>query len=589
MKVLGIGDGLGAGAVLVEDGRVLAAVSEERLSGRLRERGFPRRSIAWVLRDAGVGAAELAAIAYASFGGRPTTRLVDDDYRAGDLGVGPKRRQARHPAAFESEVAEIPAVHAIDPSASRRLLEQRLAELDLGGRPLVAVDHHTAHALGGVAIAGAPSDASEDGGSGTRQIALTLDGHGDGISGAAALVTRDRRGAVTLTRFLGVPCEESLGLVYGAVAEHLGFAAGDEGEVTAIAASGDPERCRATFASLIRIGHAVATLGASPFTVDRKLLHGGLRKALAGAPPADVARALQDRIEEAVLRFAEVAVRHPGAGTTAPTRLACSGGLFANVRLAPRLASLEGVTRVDVCPAMSDEGLALGAALAASPRISSTGCDTVAWGPAITPETAARALERSALHVLASDCERSLDLAADALAAGAVVALADGRLEFGPRALGQRSLLFDARKTALAPHVSRALGRPAHTPFAPATLADEAQHCYAELDGLSATARFMTAALDTSAAFRAAFPLAVHVDGSARAQLVTASSAPTLHALLLRFRERSGVGTLVNTSLNLHGEPIAADADHSVRTFLAAGIDGLFLGGHWLRHPHPLR
>ncbi|MFN7953485.1 MAG: carbamoyltransferase C-terminal domain-containing protein [bacterium] len=586
MKVLGIGDGHGAGAVLIDDGRVLAAVSEERLSGRKRERGFPRRAIAWVLRETHVAPAELACVAYASLWGRSVTRFFDDAYRAGREGGGPTRWPARFHAAFENEVAQHPGVREIDARASRKLLEQRLAELDLGGRPLVAVEHHTAHALGAVLSAGTPRG---DGGAGgpEREIALTLDGYGDGISGAAALVTRDERGAPVLRRYLSLPWEESLGLVYGAITEHLGFAEGDEGQVTAIAASGDPERCRAAFANLIPL-RDVTEAGASPFTVDRKLLYGSLRKSLAGASPADVARALQDRVEDAVVRFAEVALGHSAAGPSVPTRLACSGGLFANVRLASRLAVLDGVTRVDVCPAMSDEGLALGAALAQSPSIAPDACESVAWGPEITGESAAKALERSGLRVIASDPEHALELAVEALADGAVVALADGRLEFGPRALGQRSLLFDARRPALAAHVSRALARPTHMPFAPATLADEAERCYLGLAALGRTARFMTAALATTDGFRASCPLAVHVDGSARAQLVTAASAPRLHALLARFRERTGVGTLVNTSLNLHGEPIVADADHALRTFLASGVDGLWLGGHWVRHPHPL-
>ena len=167
--------------------------------------------------------------------------------------------------------------------------------------------------------------------------------------------------------------------------------------------------------------------------------------------------------------------------------------------------------------------------------------------------------------------------------------VADGRLELGPRALGQRSVLFDPRALRLVTHVSRGLARPPHMPFAPATLAEDAEHCYVGLERLRSTARFMTVAVDTTPWFRQRCPAAVHVDGSARVQLVSGASAPLLHDLLGAFRRRTGLGTLVNTSFNLHGEPIVASAADAVRTFLASGLDGLFLGGLWVRHPHPLR
>ncbi len=595
MIVLGLGDGHGAGAVLLDGRRVLAAVSEERLTRRKRERGFPRRSIEWVLRDAGVAAADVARVAYASLWGRSVVRLFDEQYRAGDEGGGPSQWAARLHASLENEIAARPALREVEERTSRMLLARRLAELGLAERPLHAVEHHTAHALGAVAAAGFARAAG--GAARARELVLTLDGYGDGLAGAAALVTRESDGTPRLERFLSVPWERSLGLVYGAIAELLGFAEGDEGQVTAIAAGGDPERCREPLARVIRLGGA--NVGpTAPFDVDRKVLFGALRKELAGANRADVARALQDRVEEAVVRFARAALDHAGGEESRGTRLACAGGLFANVRLGARLAALAGVVSVDVCPAMGDDGLALGAALAsAAPPARDAGgaagdppaFETVAWGPSIAGDDARRALERSELRVLTSDRERALAEAVEVLAAGGVVGVADARLELGPRALGQRSVLFDPRQARLAERVSRALKRPPHMPFAPATLAGDAERCYVGLERLRETARFMTVAVDGTPWFREHCPAAVHVDGSARVQLVTDTSAPLLHELLLAFRARTGLGTLVNTSFNLHGEPIVATAADAVRTFLASGLDGLLVGGHWVRHPHPLR
>jgi carbamoyltransferase len=205
-------------------------------------------------------------------------------------------------------------------------------------------------------------------------------------------------------------------------------------------------------------------------------------------------------------------------------------------------------------------------------------------GPDFTPDEVERAVRGSGL---AFSRPADIDAAvAGLLAEGRVVARVSGRGEFGPRALGNRSILAPASDLAVTEHLNRRLRRSEFMPFAPATLDDAGAALYADVGKFRHAGRFMTVATDCLPAMRAASPACVHVDGTARPQLVTPAASPGLHRILTEYRRRTGLASVLNTSFNIHEEPIVNSPDDAVQAFRTAGLDALALGDFLLEPPN---
>ena len=231
-------------------------------------------------------------------------------------------------------------------------------------------------------------------------------------------------------------------------------------------------------------------------------------------------------------------------------------------------------------PAMNDQGIAAGAALrwiAATEGLRPRALRHVYLGPAVTEEAAGAALEAAGLS--AEHCADIDARVAALLARGRVVARVTGRMEYGLRALGHRSVLAPAADPGIHQRLNRRLERSAFMPFAPACAAEVAADCFRDYGaGVDGAARFMTISLDATDAMRAACPAGVHVDGTARPQVVHADAAPGLHRILGLYREATGLPAVLNTSFNIHGEPIVGGAEDALRVFSRGAVDALALG-----------
>jgi len=525
--LLGVCDGHDSGAALVDDGGALRfAVSEERLTRRKHQAGFPTRSIRACLehlRDAG---GTLAAVAAAERVGRLPHRLLDVRYRASTGGRGPLNAAARLSATWSNRVA--PRIAGLEVAGSRRLLSRRLRGLGVDA-PLQLIDHHLAHAWSAAA-------------GGDDALVLTLDGFGDGRCGT---VHRLQGGA--LRRLEAWPAPGGPALLFGAVAQHLGYDEGDEGKVVARAAAGAPEALMPLLRDALVADGSRPVLAMSPTAFVRRV---------AGERPDDVAAALQARSEELLVEIARAALSAYGG-----RQLLLAGGVFANVAINRALAEAVDVDRVFVFGAMGDSGLCAGAGWAAS----------AARG---VPPRGAASLRLGPPPGLVRGSQGGLDQARDAVRRGGVVARCAGPLEFGPRALGARSLLLAADDLGRAARLNAALGRDPVMPFGPVMTAEAAPHYLvgwgpkvADMTGL------MTVALPATERLRTVAPAAVHADGTARAQVLGAADDPDLHALLSGLDEP----VLINTSLNTHGEPIVCTADQAAR--VAAAVGAVSWGG----------
>ncbi|MGH3970204.1 MAG: carbamoyltransferase C-terminal domain-containing protein, partial [Mycobacterium sp.] len=445
-------------------------------------------------------------------------------------------------------------------------------------RPISYVDHHDAHAYAGFALAGF-----------AEALAITCDNGAYNCDTSLGVYHVDRDGVRRL-HAASFFCYESICSLYNDVTALLGFQpCVHEGKVTGLAAHGVPSHaCRTALLDVHRqirshrlplctwVGFLDEEVPA--FVYVNEFLRRQWRCALAYSD-ADLARAAQDIFENVVLSVVErVAAEH---GTSLP--LVLSGGGFANVKLNMEIARLK-FPAVSVCPPMGDEGLAIGAPalkLARDQRRPVAALPTrpapMFLGPDIDDDAAA-AIARSGLT--AAQVADRVGAVVNALAQSKVVALAQGRVEFGPRALGNRSVLYHAADPTVNDWLNRKLDRTEFMPFAPVLRIENLQRSFEEPVAAvcAQTAAFMTVCMRARPEFTALHPAVVHVDGTARPQLVSADNHPFLWEVLRRYEQLTGAWAVINTSFNMHEEPIVCGAGDILAAFFAAGLDVLVLG-----------
>ena len=556
-----IAQGFDAAAALVTDEGIRAAAAEERFT---REKGtgtFPARAMRYCLTAAGLGPADVDYVAH-GFAYEPVRDLFEHD----DFG----RRQF---AQVYSRAAQLRGLHA------------HLPGVDWDAR-LVQVPHHLAHA----ASAFLPSGFDE-------ALVLVADGMGEAHSMTVAAA---RRGDIEV--LAQVPALHSLGILYGVVTLHLGFEFGlDEYKVMGLAPYGDPRRHFGTFMDLVKLEpdgtSAIPVLFANR-TLEEKETYGGTLRRLAellgpprppesalGQDHADVAAGLQAALQAALMHT----LRHFRA-RTGLRRLCLAGGVALNCT-ANGVIKRSGLFRdMFVQPAAGDDGSALGAALWVRHRHRREGPPSrmglPCWGPEFGEEAIGAALECTPPGGPAVSFRSLDDLAREVarrLASGQIVAWFQGRMEFGPRALGCRSILADPRDAGMRDRINQLVKkREEFRPFAPAVTA-EAAHRFFEIDEADVHVyAHMLVVAPVRPVYRPQLPAVTHVDGSARVQTVARADHPRFWTLLHEFGKISGMPVLLNTSFNVRGQPIVCTPREAVETFVAARLDALVIGDHLL-------
>jgi carbamoyltransferase len=295
-----------------------------------------------------------------------------------------------------------------------------------------------------------------------------------------------------------------------------------------------------------------------------------------------VAAALQRRTAELLRTFARNAI-----DTTGESSVAVAGGVFANVKANQRIYEDSRTEELYVHPDMRDSGLGLGAALtlyADEYGYDPTFLADVYRGPAYSDEDIERVLQRESLpenyeSTRYSDQSRLASAVAELLASGKVVNLYVGRLEYGPRALGNRSTLYQPTDPSAIEWLNEYLERTEFMPFAPVTLKEHAEECYVGYDAETCpAAEFMTVSLDCTDKMKEGSPGVVHVDGTARPQVLERETNELYYEVLKQYYRRTGIPTLINTSFNMHGEPIVCTPSQALESFGESSTHALVLG-----------
>jgi carbamoyltransferase len=600
-------------ACLVRDGEIVAAAQEERFTRRKHDPAFPRHAIRYCLQHTGI---ELADLDYAVFYEKPLVkfeRLLETYLAFAPRGLRSfvmampvwLREKLFLKDLLRSELASL---------SNTGELTRRMRDADGGTRtaigarvqdsasrvgtvpPLLFAEHHESHAAS--AFYPSPFESA---------AILCLDGVGEWATTSAW-----RGQLAEIEPLWEIPFPHSLGLLYSAFTYHAGFKVNSgEHKLMGLAPYGEPTYAAAIYDHLIDVkadGTFRLNLDYFDYCTGFEMTNGRFA-ALVGGPPRgpdapitrrelDLARSIQVVTEEIMLRLARTVHAQTGL-----ENLCLAGGVALNCVASGRILREGPFRRMWIQPAAGDAGGALGAALAAwhrfgrQPRTPASDLDAMSGsllGPSFSNDEIESLLAARRAPYDRVDDERLFDRVARELAAGKVVGWFQGRMEFGPRALGARSILGDPRSPSMQSTMNLKIKfRESFRPFAPSVLRERLNH-YFELD--TDTPYMLLVApvhgrvrvtpppgsealrgLDRLRVVRSAIPAVTHVDYSARIQSVDRETNPRYRRLLEAFEALTGCGVLVNTSFNVRGEPIVCTPDDAYRCFMRTAMDVLVM------------
>jgi carbamoyltransferase len=562
MTILGLSTGHDAGAAIIIDGKIVSAINEERLNRKKMYWGFPDLSIPECLRTTGVEPARIDAVAIA---GTSSTRAKPLEF--GYESVGFFRT-------FFAELSQTPLTGIlmgteIGTKATRKVfessifrgtseIENKLKELGIMA-PVHFVDHHLSHATGAYFTSGWKDC-----------LTLTLDASGDGW---CSRVYNCKDGKMKLIN--SIPAYHSPGFYYCYVTHLLGFIAlRHEGKVTGLAAFGDPNLTKDIFAKRI-------SYDSKKFSFVNK---GGwlqaemriLEKLLKPFSREDVAAGIQKHFEEMVSHYAVDACKKTGA-----KRIALSGGVFSNVKLNQEVWEKTNAEEVYIFPNMGDGGLAAGAAFEIYAKNQSSftpyRLNDVYLGTDYTEGEIEKAIQKTGFpYKKHENVEAEI---ARLLADKKIVARFNGKMEYGPRALGNRSILYHCQDRTVNAWLNEQLNRTEFMPFAPVVLKEDAHEYLVNYDrSCSYAAEFMTITYGVTPKCAETAPAITHVDKTARPQIVTEEINRSYYNILKEYKKLTGHSILVNTSFNMHEEPIVRTPEEALTAFEQSKIHALAIG-----------
>ena len=551
MKILGINQVPGilawmhdAAAAVVVDGKIVATAEEERFNRQRHARGNPKKAMEYCLREAGLTLKDIDIIAIAHNPFAPL-RLSTFSF---------------YPPNLARDLANLFIF----------LWHARQLSRAAGGAKVVFVDHHLAHAASAYFCSGFP-----------RANILTIDGSGETESFAYFLGEGD-----IIRRVWDIPLGSrfakkkwaSIGMVYTAVTTLLNLGTHAEGKTMGLASYGKPAY---DFSSILSVRSH------KDYTIDRRQVrarYGHLARK-EGAPLSqehkNLAASLQRALEDAVVHLACEAHQHSGS-----KRFCFAGGVALNCNANSRVLQEDFCDKLFIQPAAHDGGIALGAALYAAARAGDRPMARLAhayWGPAFSDEEIETLLKESKLPY-----ERSDNIARDAarlVAQGNIVGWFQGRMEMGPRALGNRSILANPMVKGMDERVNREVKhREPWRPFAPSVTEEDASRYFEGVEKAKESP-FMLHTFYVKKEYREVFPAITHVDGSSRIQTVREDQNPRYYRFLKELETLTGHPVVMNTSFNDKGEPIVCTPKDALKCYAATGFDALAIGNFLLTKP----
>lgn len=603
--VLGVHMGHDASIALLEDGKPVFCLSEERLAREKMYYGFPSRALDYVINNLNIDPANIMMLALDT---DELPRLLGPDemsrrFKTGlSRDIADKAIKSKKVLSYFFGLSEIKSMLERELEA-RDILIKELSRLGFRPERIKTYDHHLSHA----ASAFWPSPFKQ-------ALFATCDGRGDELSGLLGMADGKR---LEVRHRIGEL--DSVGQYYAAVTFYLGFKPNrHEGKITGLAAHGDPNCLGPRFLENVHwkpdgryqiripdryrlesfedldgyikraslsikdriVLHSESNLNTLMYSTNWYSLIAYLEDICRGESREDIAAGIQYFAEQVCIEF----IKRNLPPTPVPVVLA--GGVYSNVRINQKIREIPGVSNVFIQPAMGDDGLSLGAALLAysendpaagaaldaEKRI--TQIDDVYLGPDYSKDILTACDVEKVSPIKYADVEKKI---AEWIYRGKIVAYYRGRLEFGPRALGHRSILASAADKQINDDLNKRLHRTEFMPFAPSMLAEHAHDYLLDYKPDHVASQYMTITYNIPEHLKERIPAVVHVDGTARPQVVHAEKEPHYHRIINEYYKLCGVPLIINTSYNIHEEPIVCTPQDAIRTYKANSVDILVM------------
>ena len=555
-----IAQGMDAAAALLVDGQLVAAAEQERFSGKKHTGDFPIDAINFCLAEAGLSIHDIDEIAH-GFDYAPYRNLYSGDGISSEL----------YDRVFSRDA----------------VLSQVRRDLpDFPESKVFAVGHHLAHAASAAYTSGWD-----------ECLVIVNDAMGE-VESLSVYDFHDGE----LEKLHTLSAGDSMGILYSLITLHLGFDFNsDEYKIMGLAPYGDPSRFRSFFQEAVQLcpdgsiripmlklnqtREERENYTASRAYLDTHLIQRRNPEQSVNSTHEDVAAALQECLERAVMHVCE----HFG-NLTGLRRIALAGGVALNCTANGKLMRSHLFDEVYIQPVAGDDGVALGAALyrsAKSGSIRNTRLPAPLFGPNYSQSAIEDALrsfgDRIRWHHFDS-LDSTCHAAARLISEGRVIAWYRGRMEYGPRALGNRSILADPAHPEMRDRINAMVKkREAFRPFAPACSVEQAHQWFEVAPGTELP--YMISIVDVRPEMRAKLPAITHVNGSARLQTVSEKDNPDFHHLLRAVGETTGRQMVLNTSFNVKGQPIVNTPEEAIETFLGTGIEYLFVENYYVTRP----
>lgn len=575
VTVFSFADGHDSSAALIRDGKVLAAVQEEKLTNIKHYDGTPERSMKAVFEIAKVDPSEVDVIAIANLvrvHAPSSQRQKIPSTLPKESGTSKRIWRALHILGYvpfvDSHTYAKMYVRLLHRFREMRQIAKILVDLELTEKETVFVDHHMAHAAS--AYRSSPWPDSE------KVLVLTADGAGDSLSSTVNLAQDGQ-----ITRLASSTSYNSLGnIFYGAITVHLGLKPWqDEYKTMGLAPYGQPEKCIRQMQRIIKVNPK------NPLefkNIISPFLQPKLQTLLYHQRFDHIAAAAQQHLEDLLVAWVKTATQQFDTH-----KIACAGGIFLNVKANKKIREMPEVEDIFVYPASGDDGTCVGAGLEAYFQYCKRdGIETVKvpaadlyYGPSYDDAQVEAALKGTGFIKKAQYYKDINAHVGDLLAQGKIVARFNGRSEWGPRALGNRSILADARDLKIVNRINAAIKhRDFWMPFAATILEDQMNEYLIN----AKSAPYMILAFDTTEK-RDEIIAGIHPwDKTCRPQTLAQPWNPQYFEVIDTFRKKMGVGGLLNTSFNLHGYPMVCDPKEALWTLENSELDGLAIGNYYI-------
>jgi len=603
MTIIGINFGHDAAATIIKEGEVIYSIEEEKISRIKQDFGWPKKAIAEGLKQVGLTPSEIDVIAvgsqtYSDLGAneirfRFSKRKIDKwreylDRVLSYFGVPINRFGEINKSVFETKVREEGFVNA----------------------KVIFYNHHLCHASGAYYCAPFRPD-----------IVITCDGHGDGESfNFYVLDEKDGLVAVKINDY-----KTSIGAFYSSITQMLGFRpTRHEGKITGLAAFGKPGPLVEQFNQLFRLDQnsnlarfpfdeteqywehykinnqlnlvqrinlrtSESSVGAD-YTKRYEILLTKIRELSAGFSKEDVAFAVQSVAESIVVE--EVRRVLGNLGVNKKVNIALAGGVFANVRINQKIYEMDEVENVFIQPAMGDSGLSIGAAILADIEFGKKKKDTCQYafvhsylGPDYSKELSVF-LKGISPAFIVEEMESPAKKIARLLTDNLIVGFWHGKMEWGPRALGKRSMILNTFDRKVNDSLNKRLNRTEFMPFAPSVIEYIVKTYMPAYDEICPAADYMTITYDVDPQYHDLLQAVVHIDGTARPQVVKKETNPFFYDIIDEFYQLTGCGAIVNTSFNVHEEPIVSTPQSAFKALEDGRIDALVLDNYLILKAH---